>query len=65
MSELFDEEDKALDEEDESTEVEEVEEIEETVLDHCQRPISDARRRLEDLLDDKRLRDELEDFLDY
>ena len=67
MSELFDDEDKSLDAEDESIEVdvEEVEELEEAVLDHRQRPVSDARRRLEDLLDDKRLRDELEDFLDY
>jgi hypothetical protein len=30
-----------------------------------QRPTADARRRLEDMLEEKRLRDELEDFADY
>lgn len=65
MSELFDDEDKALDTEDESLEVETVVDIEGVVLEHPEDSISDARRRLENLLDEKRLRDELEDFLDY
>jgi len=40
-------------------------EVEKIIQDSRQRPSSDARRRLENLLDEKRLRDELEDFLDY
>ena len=64
MSELFDddEEDKALDSVDE---LEDAEDAEDAVLDPRQRPSSDARRRLEKLLEEKRLRDELEDFFDY
>ncbi len=60
MSELFDDED-------EKTIITEDEVIEEKdlIVDNRQRPASDARRRLENLLDEKRLRDELEDFLDY
>ncbi len=60
MSELFDdEEDKVLVTEDEIVEAEDV------IVGNRQRPMSDARRRLENLLDDKRLRNELDDFLDY
>jgi len=61
MSELFDdeEEDKELSTEDAFVDVEEV------ILDNRQRPTSDARKRLENLLEEKRLRDELDDFLDY
>ncbi len=40
-------------------------EVEKIIQDSRHRPSSDARRRLENLLDEKRLRDELEDFLDY
>lgn len=62
MSELFDdEEEKALIVEDE---IEESEEPEEIIKENRQRPSFDARRRLENLLDEKRLRDELKDFLD-
>ena len=58
--ELFEnEEDKDIVSEDETVEVEEV------IIESRQRPGSDARRRLENMLEEKRLRDELEDFLDY
>lgn len=40
----------------------EVEEIEQETLHH---PTIDSRRQLENLLDEKRLRNELDDFLDY
>ena len=62
MSELFDDdEDKVID-----AEAQDIEEDAPTiVLDGRQRPHSDARRRLENLLEEKRLRDELEDFLDF
>jgi len=58
MSELFNDEDKTLIVDDELIDAEEV------IVDTRPRPMSDARRRLEDLMEDKRLRDELEDFLD-
>lgn len=59
MSELFDdEEDKVLIVEDE------LEDAEDIVDEDIDPPLSDARRRLEKLLEEKRLRDELEDFLD-
>lgn len=59
MSEIFDdEEEKVLVVEDEFVEPED-EALEE------QLPTTDARRRLENMLEEKRLRDELEDFLDY
>ena len=58
MGELYDnDEDKGLIEE-------ELPETDEITLDGDD-PISDARRRLEKMLEEKRLRDELEDFLDY
>jgi hypothetical protein len=58
MSDLFeDEEGKDLNAE------EEVEEVEK--INHDSKHFSDARRRLENLLEEKRLRDELEDFTDY
>lgn len=64
MSELFDEdtEEKEL-----VTEDEVIEDVEDVVVQESsrQRPGSDARRRLEKLLEEKRLQDELEDFLDY
>ncbi len=64
MSELFDDdaEEKELVSEDDIIEVVEDIVVQDTALpgDAC-----DARRRLENLLDEKRLRDELEDFLDY
>lgn len=67
MTELFDDdaEDKTLIAEDEI--VEEIEDVVEEVIaqDARQRTTPDARRRLEKLLEDKRLQNELEDFLDY
>ena len=57
MSELFDDEDKALIVEDEVVETE-------VAIDSRHRSLLDARRRLENLMDEKRLRDELEDYLD-
>lgn len=60
MSELFDDEDKTLGEG-----VEEAfEDAEDVLLESKQRTSSNARRRLETLLEDKRLRDELKDYLD-
>ena len=57
MSELFDdEEDKTL--------IVEGDEVEALFQDEPLAPAFDARRRLENLLEEKRLRDELEDFLD-
>ena len=60
MSELFDDEDKALVPEEDKI-IEDVEVIQNS----RQRPDADARRRLENMLEEKRLRDELEDFLDF
>lgn len=62
MSELFeeDEEDVILEVEGEFEEVEVDTEILE--VPHCG---LDARRRLEKMLEEKRLRDELDDFVDY
>ena len=58
MSELFDDtEDKELIED-------EFVETDELILDSTSRSSSDARRRLENLLEEKRLRDELGDFWD-
>ena len=59
MSELFDDDDdKVLIIEDE------LEETEDIVDEDIEPPLSDARRRLEKLLEEKRLRDELEDYFD-
>lgn len=60
MSELFDDdgEEKMLIIEDE------LEETEDIVDEDIDPPLSDARRRLEKLLEEKRLRDELEDYFD-
>lgn len=62
MSELFDDdaEDKVL-VEDEVVD----EDVEAIIVDDIQPPACDARRRLEKLLEDKRLESELDDFLDY
>lgn len=63
--ELFDDdaEDKALVSEDDIVDEEAAADL--IVQETRQRPACDARRRLESLLEEKRLRDELEDFLDY
>ena len=61
MSELFDDaEEKESIAEEEFVEAE----VAVVVVPSKQRA-SDARRRLENLLEEKRLRDELEDFIDY
>lgn len=62
MSELF--------EEDEEEVIEVVEDFEEildieTEITETPNCTLDARRRLENMLEEKRLRDELEDFIDY
>ncbi|MFY7697398.1 MAG: PA3496 family putative envelope integrity protein [Legionella sp.] len=65
MSELFenDEEKESITEDefidDVDVDVSDIDEID------IEKPSIDARRRLENLLEEKRLRDELEDFLDY
>ncbi len=60
MSELFDEtdDDKVLTVDDDLIEAEQA------LGDVRQKNTSDARRRLEDLMEEKRLREELEDYLD-
>ncbi len=61
MSDLFD------DGEDEKTLIvnDEVEDAEKVVEDHRLKPVnSDARRRLEALMEEKRLQSELDDYLD-
>ena len=58
MTELFDDEEKALIVDDEIPEDGNI------ILDNRQRPVSRARKRLEDLMEEKRLRSELEDFID-
>lgn len=60
MSELFDEtdDDKVLAVDDDLIEAEQA------LGDVRQKNTSDARRRLEDLMEEKRLREELEDYLD-
>lgn len=59
MSEIFDDEDKALLNEDDLPEIENV------IIEPRKLPDADARRRLEDFLDERRLRDELLDAIDY
>ena len=60
MSELFEDDDEKV-----STEEEGIEQAEDASLDSLPLRTSDARRRLERMLEEKRLRDELEDFLDF
>ncbi|BCA96690.1 hypothetical protein TUM19329_30510 [Legionella antarctica] len=61
MSELFEEdEEEAIEIEDDFEEVEVDTEITETPKGNL-----DARRRLENMLEERRLRDELDDFVDY
>ncbi|MFC3908778.1 PA3496 family putative envelope integrity protein [Legionella dresdenensis] len=57
MSDLFDEDDDLVEEsfEDEN----------DVELDKEESSLMDARRRLEQMLEEKRLRDELDDFVDY
>ncbi|KTC68130.1 hypothetical protein Lbir_2732 [Legionella birminghamensis] len=58
MTDLFDE-DELLDEEGFVNTDEEVD------IDEGESAILDARRRLENMLEEKRLREELDDFMDY
>jgi hypothetical protein len=58
MSELFDEEDLVEEELIVNSE-------EEVKIDVDENSTLDARRRLENMLEEKRLRDELDDFVDY
>jgi hypothetical protein len=60
MSDLFDAEDEVIEPIDDFDEVD----VDITLPKDKETGI-DARRRLENRLDDKRLHDELEDFLDY
>lgn len=67
MSDLFDEDTDDTDVEvgEEFLDIdEELVEVEDDVDEHSHRGV-DARRRLESMLDEKRLRDELDDFGDY
>lgn len=60
MSEFFEEDDDLLDTEDEFVDANiDTEGVELTY------PKQDARRRLESMLEEKRLRDELDDFVDF
>lgn len=61
MGELFNEEN----EKEVIVEEEEISDPEDILEDSAEPDFSDARRRLEKLLDEKRLRDELDDFVDY
>jgi len=61
MGELFNEEN----EKEGIVEEEEISDPEDILEDSAEPDFSDARRRLEKLLDEKRLRDELDDFVDY
>lgn len=61
MSELFEEEDEEVIEV-----VDDFEEVEvDTEITETPSCSLDARRRLENMLEEKRLRDELDDFVDY
>lgn len=59
MSEMFDEEDDLVEGDPFVSPDEDVD------IDTSESSILDARRRLEKLLEEKRLRDELDDFVDY
>ncbi len=61
MSDLFEEEDSEVAELEENFEDVEVEIEEKNIPGN----FLDARRRLESMLDEKRLQDELQDFLDF
>lgn len=60
MSNLFDEDEEDLVDEDEFIGADGISELS-VDKDSC----LDARRRLENMLEEKRLRDELDDFIDY
>ena len=62
MSELFDEDEDKVIVAEEDVDLDEADDV---VLEDGERQTADARRRLENMLEEKRLRDELEDFLDF
>lgn len=57
MSELFDEDDDLVEEPFDA--------VDKLTMDPSETTVLDARRRLEKRLEEKRLRDELDDFSDY
>lgn len=64
MSDLFEEDEDDVVEVSEDFDLENNLDIDVEVIDNIPRDL-DARRRLESMLDEKRLRDELDDFGDY
>ena len=63
MSDLFEEDDAVVEVEDDFVDIDGEVDVEAVIeLAPCE---LDARRRLENMLDEKRLRDELDDFGDY
>lgn len=60
MTEIFDDEEKIIPEDNEIIDVEEIEPWVESKVSS----VSDARRRLEDLLDEKKLKEELDDYFE-
>jgi hypothetical protein len=64
MTELFEDDEKLANEDDEILDVEGNTEAEDWSADLKVDMGSDARRRLEDLLDERKLREELDDFFD-
>jgi len=60
MTEIFDDEEKIIPEDEEVIDVE----PEETWESAKTNPLSDARRRLEDLMDEKKLKEELDDYFE-
>jgi hypothetical protein len=60
MTEIFDDKEKIIPEDNEIIDVEEIEPWVESKVSS----VSDARRRLEDLLDEKKLKEELDDYFE-
>jgi hypothetical protein len=60
MTEIFDDEEKISPEDEEVIDVETEETWEAVKIN----PLSDARRRLEDLMDEKKLKEELDDYFE-
>jgi len=60
MTEIFDDEEKAIPEDDELAELE----VQDALEDLRVNQGSDARRRLEDLMDEKKLKVELDDYFE-
>ncbi|PWY55346.1 hypothetical protein DGG96_11990 [Legionella qingyii] len=64
MSDLFEDDDAVVEVEEDFVDVDSELDVDAEVMDTVPRGL-DARRRLENMLDEKRLRDELDDFGDY